>query len=288
MKRFCVRDLHGPLDERSFEALPPDARLQWREPLAPHDLTRAVDWLRAHSDASLRLYGNACSQLGALAGGPFLPSRLGLDATGFQASLRPMPGVLDLTLDGAPPDLGSMLAAVPALETFQADFRGAAFEPSALSNVARLRRLSLARTPLRGRHAQPPPMLHVLELRDVGTGIDDMLRIPSLRAVRLSAIAGLQSVDVLADHPNLRILALESLLHLDSLRVLSTLPRLESLDIAGLWQFSLADVDVITSLKGLRRLAIDIGGRRKNVEIYKQMRLPKPPPFDVRYDLMTS
>ncbi len=200
-----------------------------------------------------------------------------------------MPGVVDLTLDGAPPDARSILAAVPALETLQVDFGGAAFDPSALSNVARLQRLSLARTTLCGRRAQSSPALQVLELRDVGAGgIDDMLRLPSLRALRLRGIAKLRSVDALADHPNLRILALESLVHLDSLRVLSTLPRLESLDIAGLWQFSLSDVGVITSIKGLRRLAIDIGGRRKNVEIYKQMRLPKPPPFDLRYDLTTS
>ncbi len=289
MKRFCVRDLHGPFDARTFAALASDARIQWREPLAAPDLARAGAWLQAHPDASLRLYGSACAQLETMAAESFVPTRVWLDGPRFD-ELSALPGVLDLTLEGAPAGLGKLLAAFPVLETLETDFRGAPFELEALANVPKLRRLSLARTSLRGGGPrQLPPALAILELRDVGAdGIDEMLCVEGLRALRLCGIARLRSIDALTSRGDLRILALESLTHLESLRVLASLPRLESLDIAGLWQFSLADAAVVTSIEGLRHLAIDIGGRRKNVEIYKKVPLPKPPPFDLRYDLTTS
>jgi hypothetical protein len=290
MKRLCVRDLQAPFDERTMASLPPDARIQWRQRLADPDLTRAASWLGAHSRASLRLYGNACEQLEALAGSA--PARLDLDAPRLAGRLPSMPSVRDLTLEGAPPDLPQMLAAFASLDTLQADFRGAAFDLGALAGVPGLQRWSLAKAQLSG---SPPPSLstlRALELRGVAPDlIDVLLRIPALRGLRLCGIVGLRSIDALADHGNLRALALESLTHLEDLRVLSTLRRLESLDIAGLWQFSLADVSFLTSMHRLRRLAIDIGGRRKNVEITKKLPLPKPPPFDIRdasYDLTTS
>ena len=289
MERLCVRDLHGPFDDRTLASLPAGARIQWREPLAAADLARAVGWLHANPDASLRLYGRACGQLAALARGPFVPARLALDATRLDTG-ESLPGVGDLTLDGAPADWSATLAAFPALETLQADLRGGAFDLATLAHAPNLRRLSLANARLRGKwRAESPPGLKVVELRDMAAGgVEELLRLPGTVALRLSRIGEMRTIDALAGHADLRVVALEALTHVDSVNVLATLPRLESLDVRGLWQLSLDDVAFIPSILGLRRLALDIGGRRKNVEIYKKVRLPKPAPFDVRYDLTTS
>ena len=289
MERLCVRDLHGPFADRTFASLPAGARIQWREPLAEADLSRAAAWLQTHPEASLRLYGRACGQLAALAHGPFVPARLALDATRLDSGLS-HPGVADLTLDGTPADWAATLAAFPAVETLQADLRGGGFDLAALAHAPNLRRLSLANARLRGEwRAASSPGLSVVELRDMPAGgAEELLRFPDTVALRLSRIGEMRSIDALAGHANLRVVALEALTHVDSVHVLATLPRLESLDVRGLWQLSLDDVAFIPSMLGLRRLALDIGGRRKNVEIYKKVRLPKPPPFDVRYDLTTS
>jgi hypothetical protein len=291
LKRLCVRDLRGPLDDRTFATLAGGTRIQWRTPLTRPDLERATEWLRTHPDAGLRLYGLAAEQIHVLATDAFAPARLVLDPEHLRSNIPPVRGVGDLTLEGAPMDLASILAAVPALEVLQADFRGEAFDFGVLARVPHLRRLSLARVNWSGEPATQCK-LSVLELRDARVdGLDGLLRVPSLRALRLCAVERLRSIDALAHHENLRLLALEKLPHLESLDVLATLPQLESLDISGLWQFSIADAAVITSLHQLRRLAIDIGGRRKNVEISKRMQRAKPSPFDIRdaaYDFTMS
>jgi hypothetical protein len=292
MKRLFVRDLRGPFDDGTFAALAPDARIQWRAPLASEDLERALGWLRAHPAAALRLSGGAVEQIDAVAK-IFAPCALTLDATRLPARLVSLPTVTDLTLEGAPADAASVLAAMPALQTLEVNFRGADFELSALARVPKLQRLSLVKTCARGSPPSPRlARLQAIELREVrAEHIDDFLRLPSMRALRLCAVQRLRSIDALEGHPNLRVLALESLPHLESIGVLATLPQLVSLDIAGLWQFAVADAAFIASLCGLRRLAIDIGGRRKNVEISKRLQLRRPDPFDVRavtYDFTTS
>ena len=270
-----MRDLQGPFDDRTLGSLPPGARIQWREPLAEADLARAAGWLHANPEASLRLYGRACDQLGALARRPFAPARLALDASRLDTGLS-LPGVGDLTLDGTPADWAATLAAFPALETLQADLRGGTFDLAALACAPNLRRLSLANAGLRNQwRPESPPGLKVIELRDMPAGgVEELLGLPGTVALRLSRIGEMRSIDALAGHANLRVVALEALTHVDSVQVLATLPRLESLDVRGLWQLSLDDVAFIPSMLGLRRLAINIGGRRKNVEIIKKCGCP--------------
>ncbi|MGA8534392.1 MAG: hypothetical protein WB615_09830 [Candidatus Tumulicola sp.] len=286
MKRHCVRDLHGPVDEAALTALPYDACLQWRRPLPAGDLARVVRWLSVRPNAALRLYGAACEQIETLAAGVFLPARLTLEAARLSASVPALPGVRDLALEGTPADPAAVLAAAPALETLQVDCCGGAFDLAVLANVPNLQRLSLAAARVGGVVPWPAAAsLRAVELRNCNAAsVAGVLALPGLRALRLSAIGRLRSIEALAGHASLRALCLESLVHLDSLQALATLPALESLDIAGLWQFSVAEAGFMTSMSGLRRLAVDIGGRRKNVEIYKKLQLPKPPPFDIRDD----
>ncbi|MBV8372676.1 MAG: hypothetical protein JOY69_05400, partial [Candidatus Eremiobacteraeota bacterium] len=161
----------------------------------------------------------------------------------------------------------------------------------ALAGLVSLRALSLSNGNLRG---TPPAELRLsaVELRGARvTGIDALMGHSTLRALRLRAIAGVRSIEALAHHANLRVVALEALPYLDCLEALATLPQLESLVLDGLWQFSIAEAAVVGSLHRLKHLAIDIGGRRKNVEIARRLQTTKPPPFDIReraYDFTIS
>jgi hypothetical protein len=284
-RRVCVRDFRAPIDPHALALLPENARIQWRAPLEPLDFERVVDWLEAHPAASLRLYGGACEQISALAG-RIVPSQLDLETKRLPAAFEALPAVTDLGIDGAHYDPSAVLAAFPNLHVLRAVLRGAMFDAETLAAVPKLERFSLAEARLtHGSAVATMRALRVVELCDVVADIDDVngvLRAPGLRALRLRGISGLRSVDALARHRNLRVLALDGLLHLESLRVLMTLPSLESLDLVGLWQFELADVDFLGSMTSLRRFRIDIGGRRKNVEIYKQLRRCAPEPFDLR------
>lgn len=284
-RRVCVRDLRAPIDPHALALLPNDARIQWRAPLDGLDFARVAGWLEAHPAASLRLYGRACEQITALAG-RIVPSQLDLEAKRLPDAFAALPAVNDLGIDGAHRHPNAVLAAFPNLRVLRAVLRGATFDAETLAAVPKLERFSLAAARLTHGHAVAAMRaLRVVELSDVVAGPDDVngvLRAPGLRALRLRGISGLRSVDALARHRNLRVLTLDGLLHLESLRVLTTLPRLESLDLVGLWQFELADVDFIGAMTSLRRFRIDIGGRRKNVEIYKQLRRCAPEPFDLR------
>jgi hypothetical protein len=283
MTALAVRDLGSPLDPQTLAAAPPAARIQWRRLLSTGELDRVLEWLAARPQASLRLYGAACAQVGVLAGARSL-RRLELAASRLPSRLPELPGVTDLTLDGVPPDAAALLAAFPQLRILQIVLRSRTIDAAGFARVPHLERLSLAAGRLSNAAALLRlPALGVVELRDVQ--VDDLagvLRVPGLRALRLRGMSGVRWIDALAGCPHMRVLALDSLLHLESVRVLATLPRLESLDVAGLWQFGLDDVGFIPAMTSLRRFRIDIGGRRKNVELYKRLSLPRPPPFDVR------
>ncbi|HEY1427971.1 MAG TPA: hypothetical protein VGF18_00225, partial [Candidatus Tumulicola sp.] len=96
----------------------------------------------------------------------------------------------------------------------------------------------------------------------------------SLRSLRLSAIERLSSIEALRGHCGLRALWLQRLPFLNSLNVLGTLPALESLQLSKLWQFDLRDTAVLFDIPALQRVSVDVGGRRKNVEVEKRLGLP--------------
>ena len=57
--------------------------------------------------------------------------------------------------------------------------------------------------------------------------------------------------------------------------------RLEQLELLGFWQFSIAEVEPLLALPRLLRAEIDIGGRRKNVELYRRVRWAYPWPVEL-------
>jgi hypothetical protein len=279
--RRTFRDLRSPLDEGLTATLPGDARVQWRSPLRGAEVDAMAAWLKGHPQGALRLYGAATAQI--LAFDPdAVPERLHLDGALLPSDLPAMPNVRVLSLTGIGRDLRAQLRAFPGLRTLYLVPR-APIDASALAGMNRLEGLSIASAGVSNATAlRALPELRALELRDVV--VDDAaaaMGVPSLAALRLRNVARLRSIDALQADPNLRVLALENLTHLESVGVLATLPRLESLELTGAWQFSLDDVACIAGMQRLHALCIDIGGRRKNVEIYKKLCRPKPRRFDL-------
>jgi hypothetical protein len=265
-----VRDVRAPVDAATLAALGENTRLQWRAPLPPRDLGEVRAWISSRPAAAIRLYGDAIAQ--------------------FENASRWL-SFGRLTLDGVCENLGRILEEFPALTILRIVARGATVDARELSGCVALRGLSIAAGRIINAAALSHlPALRALELRDVT--IDHaaaVLRPSGLRALRLAKIAGFTSIAAVAEHPALRVLSLGPLMDLESIAPVEQLPHLESLELAGLWQFSVAEAAFITRMKSLRRLRIDIGGKRKNVEIYKRCKTTLPDPFDVgNYDCATS
>lgn len=124
--------------------------------------------------------------------------------------------------------------------------------------------------------AQHYPLLEALDCSGVAlTSLDFP---PSLRALRLAWIATPVDVRALAALP-LRTLALEHLREVRGVESLTHFESLEQLEMLAFWQFELDDVMPLVQLPHLVRAEIDIGGRRKNVELYRRATWAYPWPF---------
>ena len=158
--------------------------------------------------------------------------------------------------------------------------RGASLDASHLARLASLQRLHLDAVDLRACASLARPLsLRALDLHDARVDdIDGVLALP-LEALRLARVEPLRSLDPLHGNASLRALSIGEALDLADVRPIATLPHLESLELRGLWQFDVGDVAFIESMPSLRRLYLDIGGRRKNVELYKRRPLALPLPF---------
>ena len=280
-RRRTVRNLRAPLDAHVLAALPLDARVQWRSARSPDELAALQAWLAQRPHASIRLYGDATAQAMQLARWPELHA-LAVDAASLESGGEAFAAVRALEIDGLPANLDAVLARFPALRSLSIEARGAALDAAALSAAPSLTRVSLASARIGDAAAIARlPNLRALALCD--GSLDDpgaVLGAPHLRALRLARIAGVASIEAIAAHPQLRVLALEGLTHVDGVRVLATLERLESLELTGMWQLAVDDVKFVLDMPALRRLDLDIGGRRKNVELYKRRSFAHPRAFD--------
>jgi hypothetical protein len=122
-----------------------------------------------------------------------------------------------------------------------------------------------------------PPDIIALDLSGVAlTSLDFP---PTLRALRLAWIATPVDLRALAALP-LHALHLEELRELRGVDALARFTSLQQLEMLGFWQLTLADVEPLLAHPRLVRAEIDIGGRRKNVELYKRANWAYPWPFD--------
>ena len=96
-----------------------------------------------------------------------------------------------------------------------------------------------------------------------------------LRSLRLNRITGMRSADALVP-VELNTIALEDMHELERVDGLARIASLEQLELLGLWQFEIDDVTWALNSERLRRAEIDIGGRRKNIELYRRAQWAYP------------
>jgi hypothetical protein len=273
---ISVRDLRSPIEPHALDRVPDCVCLQWREPLSSQDLEALKALAAARAGASVRLAGNAVVQINALAGWPSL-HRLRFDAARLPDALEPMPFVFDIELEGVPVDVAGTLAAFPNLRTLRIRARGSAVNASRLAGAAGLEVLVLRDVALTGAASlRELPALRVLDIESATLDDADATFGLALSELRLANVAPVRTIAALRDHPTLRTLALTGLIDVNDLGPIATIARLESLDLRGFWQCAIDDVAFIESMASLRRLYLDIGGRRKNIEIYRRRPLAEP------------
>jgi hypothetical protein len=122
------------------------------------------------------------------------------------------------------------------------------------------------------------PHLEVLDCS--GIALTSLAFPPTLRALRLARIptpVDLRELEVLP----LQALHLEELRELRGVDALARVQSLQQLEMLGFWQFTLRDVEPLLAHRNLVRAEIDIGGRRKNVELYKRANWAYPWPFEI-------
>lgn len=120
------------------------------------------------------------------------------------------------------------------------------------------------------------PQLEVLDCS--GVTLTSLAFPRTLRALRLAWIAtpvDLRELAVL----NLQTLHLEELREVRGVDALARFTTLQQFEMLGFWQLTLEDVKPLLDLRNLLRAEIDIGGRRKNVELYKRADWAYPWPF---------
>lgn len=278
-----------------LRVLPAGACLYLREALSQTQARAVAGWLEESPDSALRLELPAFDVLRWLEG--VAPTRL------FLGSGPPPPGLLPLervefVTFFAGDGVAAWLRMLPGVRVVRVALRGTLFDAAQLAGAS-LAGCSIVEGSVVNLQLLEPTGVRALELRDVAVDrFDDVAALPRLRALRASAVERVRSLSALSGHAHLRSLWLQRLPYLERLSDLLALPSLESLELAGLWQFGMLEADVLYSLPRLARAGIDIGGRRKNIEITKRLRLPPAAPFCLEreaapnreggYDLTTS
>ncbi len=125
---------------------------------------------------------------------------------------------------------------------------------------------------------QQYPLLEALDCSGIALTSLEFPR--TLRALRLARVTTPVDLRTLAALP-LHTLALEQLREVRGVEALAGWASLEQLEMLGFWQLELDDVMPVVQLQGLVRAEIDIGGRRKNVELYRRAGWAYPWPFEL-------
>lgn len=232
---LAVRDVRAPIVAQSLHDAPDDARVQWRDPLGANDLRALETWFERNPRASLHAYGAAREHA---------PSRA------LQRASILRHGVLE-TVDAT---RDADLVREVALQRLVVRGRpGGAFDARSLAAHPSLR------------------SLHVSGVRLEHAGA--IAELPNLRSLSLRNVRGLRDLAWL-ERTALEVLSLDGLLGVDDVSPIEGLATLRQLELRGAWQLSLADVAWLRDAPHLEGLTLDIGGRRKNLEIFKAR--PRP------------
>ncbi len=124
--------------------------------------------------------------------------------------------------------------------------------------------------PIRLRDLRALDKLRVLDLSFLHvTHAGEFNALSQLTALRLNRVTGIRTMEPVAELP-LRTIAIADLPELQRLDALARVESLEQLEVRGLWQFEIADLQWTLDRDRLVRAEIDIGGRRKNIELYRR------------------
>lgn len=236
---------HAAYDLGRLAALDDDALrgatvLQWRRPLEPaHERTLAA-WIES-GGASIRLYDEAVADLARVA--PYDVRSLSLTRAPDVWCTMPSVEHLALESDAA---LAHVVEAFPNLRSLRVAARDRYVDVAALSRLAHL---------------------VSLDLSHVRIDTKALASLTNVRALRLSRVDGFDSVETLR-RLALDTLAIEEQPRLHALRALRDIRTLEQIELRGLWQFGVDEMQWLYELQ-LKRATIDIGGRRKNAELYR-------------------
>ena len=253
---YAVRELRADADAQTIDALDDGVTLAWHRPLAPGTLDAVRQWLEHRPRATLRLHGEAMMQLPSVAPWPSLRSLwLGGTPPAFTAA----PSVRRLTVD-APLSTAALAASFPSLRALRVAGRGAHLDLRTLTALTSLAALDCSEVTIE----------HLEAIADH----------PALRALRLYRTRGWRTLDALTE-TRIETLAVEHQPQLPSLEPLARMHALEQLDLRELWQFDVHEMGWLFTLPRLHRATIDIGGRRKNVELYRRAHWAYPLPFDL-------
>jgi hypothetical protein len=275
--RVCAYDLQPPFDAARILSMPPDAIVQWRRQISSDDLQIVARAIEVHPETTIRLYGQAGAQIDEVSRA-VRALRWHLDAVAFSKQRTAIESARELTLDARP---GGLLG-FPNLERLSIRLHGEDLDAVALLGAPKLRSVTISGGSVKNANAfGAKELLEKLDLVDVTLDdVDAVMQLEHLRALRLKRVKRVTSLAALANHPQLQYLALEDLTHVDDLRPLVQIPQLESLELTGAWQFGVGDLALVTEMPGLQRLRVDIGGLRKNAEIYALRPFATPPLFD--------
>jgi len=245
-------------DETSLarlDALPAPVMVSWSVPLAESALRRVRAWCEGRSETRLRLHSGAASQAAAFANTPLAELTL---AGPFDGTVR-FKSVRELVLDTPLPAI-ALERAFPNLRTLRIGWGARNVELMSLRGLHQLERLDLSH----------------LELERADS-LEPLSELPALRELRVARLHGLRSLAGL-ERMRLRTLCVEEQSQLESLVPLAACTPLEQLELLGMWQWSIEDMEWAFGLPALVRARIDIGGRRKNVELYRRARWAYPWP----------
>jgi hypothetical protein len=270
---LAVRELRSPLDASELARVPPAGRVQFGSPLTAQDVGALAALLSARPDLELRVHGF---------------SREPFDATVF-AQFR---GLRRLVLDVRVPSLDVLTPLAATLESLTVGRRaGVPFKPPELprltslelhhvaipafarSRLPALCRLALVDT-VQG-DLEPVASLANLESLVVRYGAcSDAAAIPALSRLQFLELRGLRelgSLPPLDGLAALRSIVLAALPRIVDLRALATAPALESVEVFAMGHLGVNDLDALREVRRLCHVSVDIGGRRKNREVYRRL-----------------
>lgn len=253
--RLTVLEVNDETSSVRLDALAAQSLLSWSEPLALSALGRVLTWCESRGDAQVRLHASASSQAAAFANVPLAELTL---AGPFDPTIR-FEGVPELTLD-TPLGAASLERSFPNLRALRVGWGARSVDLTALRGLADLEHFDLSHLELEG-----------------ATSLEALTGLPALRDLRVARLHGLRSLAGL-ERMELRALCIQEQSQLESLAPLHACASLEQLELLGMWQWAIEDMEWAFKLPALVRAQIDIGGRRKNVELYRQARWAYPWP----------